>query len=67
MSTVEEIKAAIDRLSLSERAEIAKWLNGWQDDEWDRQMAADARAGKFDRILQEVDREIREGKLRDLP
>ena len=47
MSTVEEIKTAISRLSLEERAELTAELCGWTDDAWDRQMKADAAAGKF--------------------
>lgn len=35
MSSVDEIKAAIDRLSLTERAELEKWMHGWTDDAWD--------------------------------
>ena len=67
MSTVEEIKAAIEKLSLEERAELMKSLHGWTDDEWDEQMKADAAAGTFDRILAEVDEEIDTGNLKDLP
>jgi hypothetical protein len=33
-------------LSVEERAEIAAKLCGWTDDNWDRQMKADAAAGK---------------------
>jgi len=43
--TEEEIKAAIARLSLEQRAELVAELCGWQDDDWDRQMKADASAG----------------------
>lgn len=32
MSTVAEIKAAIPRLTLEERAEVARCLSEWQDD-----------------------------------
>jgi len=67
MSTVEEIKIAIEKLSLEERAELAKWLYDWTDDEWDLQMKADAAAGKFDKILREVDSDIKAGKLKDFP
>jgi hypothetical protein len=48
MSTVESIKQAIQLLSVEERAEIIADLCGWTDDDWDRQMKADADAGKFD-------------------
>lgn len=67
MSTVEEIKSAIEKLSPEQREELELWLSGAEDDEWDRQMKADAAAGKFDRIIAEVDEEIDAGELRDLP
>ena len=67
MSTVEEIKVAIAKLSLTERGELERWLHGWTDDEWDEQMKADASAGRLDKILAEVDAEIDRGELRDLP
>ncbi len=67
MSTVEEIKTAIDGLSLSERAEIAKWFYRWEDDEWDLQMKADAEAGKFDRLIAEARMELREGLTEEGP
>lgn len=57
MSTLEEIKAAIEKLSLEERGKLARWLHGWSDDEWDRQMEADARSGKLDRFIAEADEE----------
>jgi hypothetical protein len=47
MSTVEEIKAAIDRLPLEERAALIAELCRWTDDEWDRQMKSDAGSGRF--------------------
>jgi hypothetical protein len=47
MSTVDEIKTEISRLSLEERAELTADLCGWTDDDWDRQMKADAVAGKL--------------------
>ena len=67
MSIVEEIKSAIEKLSLEDRARLERMLHGGADDEWDRQMAADAAAGRFQSILADVDREIDEGRLRDMP
>src|SRR5947209_8607906 len=48
MSTITEIREAIEKLSLEERAELLAELHNWEDDEWDRQMRADAAAGRFD-------------------
>jgi hypothetical protein len=67
VSTVQEIKSAIEKLSLSERGELVKWLHGWQDDSWDHQVTSDAAAGKLDALIAEVDREIDLGELRELP
>lgn len=55
MSTVAEIKSAIEQLSIEERAELIADLCGWTDDDWDRQMKADAAAGKFASINREAD------------
>jgi hypothetical protein len=67
VSTVEEIKAAIEKLSLSERGQLERWLHEWADDAWDQQMAQDARAGRLDRLIDEVDEEIDSDQLRDAP
>jgi len=67
MSTVEEIMTAIEQLSFDERARLARLMHGWEDDDWDRQMIADAKAGKLDKLLEEVDADMRAGRLRDLP
>jgi hypothetical protein len=65
--SVDQIKTAIEQLSFEERAELAAWLHGWKDDEWDEQMKRDVAAGKLDHILREVDEDILAGKLREMP
>jgi len=55
MSTVAEIKKALAKLTLEERAEILTELCGWSEDDWDRQMKADAAAGKFTSLNREAD------------
>jgi len=67
MSTVEEIKAAIEKLSETQRREIARFASGWQDDEWDRQIQRDFDNGKLDALLQEVDEDIEAGRLEEGP
>ncbi len=65
--TVEEIKAAIPKLTLEQRAELARCLHGWGDDEWDEQMKRDFADGKLDKLLKKVDTDITQGNLSDLP
>jgi hypothetical protein len=66
MSTVEEIKTAIQMLSLEERAEITAELCGWTDDDWDRQMKADGAAGKFESLNHDTDAAHAAGETRPL-
>lgn len=68
MSTVAEIKSAIDRLTFEERCELEALLHPRVDDDWDRQMAADAEpGGKLDRLQQASIEEAKAGKLKDFP
>ena len=68
VSTVEEIQQAIEQLSLSERGRLAKWFNGWEDDEWDKQMDADfGPGGRYERVPARVREETKHYPLRDLP
>jgi hypothetical protein len=66
VSTIEEIKHAAGALSLVEREELLAWLLD-VDDEWDRQMAKDAAAGKLDFLVEQARTAVREGTLRDWP
>jgi hypothetical protein len=66
MSTVEEIRTAIQMLSLEERAEITAELCGWTDDDWDRQMKADGAAGKFESLNRATDAAHAAGETRPL-
>ena len=66
MNTVEEIRTALGKFSLEERAEIAAELCGWSDDDWDRQMKADAAAGRFASLNREADAAHAVGQTRPL-
>ena len=68
MSTVAEIKAALPALTLAEREEIARYLRDLDDDDWDRQMAEDAKpGGKLYRLMEQAEAEAQAGKLSDFP
>ena len=51
MTSLLEIKAAIDRLSPQEYCELMAMLHPTVDDEWDRQIAADMAAGRLDGLI----------------
>ena len=65
--SVQEIKEAVQSLTLEERADVAACLHSWHDDEWDEQMKRDVASGKFDRIVAQVDADISANKLLDMP
>ena len=67
MSTLQQIKDAIPKLTLEERAEVARCLHEWADDEWDEQMRKDLAAGKLDSLLQKADQAAAQGQLLDPP
>ena len=57
MSSVAEIKRAIDRLSPQEYCELMAALHPFDDDDWDRQMKQDASAGKFAAMNEKAERD----------
>ncbi len=64
MSTVAEIKEAIAKLSPREYCELMAELHRrLPDDEWDKQMKADAASGKLDFIDRKNEKARREGTL----
>ena len=67
MNTLQEVMAAIPKLTLGERAEVARSLHDWQDDKWDDQIKGDLAKGKLRKLLAKVDKDIAQGNLRDLP
>ena len=66
MSTVQEIKAAIGQLPLEERAALIADLCGWNDDDWDRRMKADAKVGKFAALNEDAANSYRSGQTKPL-
>ncbi len=61
--SVNEIKKAIEHLSVEERLGLMQWLNQSTDDEWDSQMKCDATAGKFDKLIKEAETDYQQDRL----
>ncbi|MBI3884458.1 MAG: hypothetical protein HY302_01825 [Opitutae bacterium] len=66
MSTVQEIKSAIEQLPLPERAALVADLCGWTDDDCDRRMKTDAAAGRFAGAIEEAGNAYRTGQAKPL-
>lgn len=54
MSTVQEIEAAITRLEPKKVHAVADWLQAYREELWDKQIEADAKAGKLDSLIKKA-------------
>jgi hypothetical protein len=65
--SLSELKDVILQLSFEERAELNRLLYGWEQDEWDKQMAEDAEAGRFDEMIKRAEADLTAGRVGELP
>jgi len=65
--SITEIQEAILGLSTEARAELRRWFDQFEEDDWDRQITADAASGKLDFLTEEALCAKREEKLKPLP
>ena len=61
-----ELKAAAQALEPQEFQEFARWVAELEAKNWDQQIAADLAAGRFDDLIQEVQADVRAGKIKRL-
>lgn len=61
-----EIKTIISQLPPPDLADFAAWFEKFQEDAWDRQIARDVQAGRFEAILRRVDEQAESGQCKPL-
>jgi hypothetical protein len=66
MTTLLEIKAAIEKLSPRDYADLLAMLHPLVDDEWDSEIKADAAAGRLDHLVKAAQADIAAGCCRPL-
>jgi hypothetical protein len=66
MSTIQEIESAVSRLPPQELRQFSEWFEQFEADRWDRQITADAQAGKLDALAEKALRDYREGRCKEL-
>ena len=66
MGKIEKLEQQIRELSAQELAELRRWFVEYDADAWDRQIEADANAGKLDHLIEESATEHKIGKTRPL-
>ena len=66
MTTVAEISGAVKRLPKRELARFRKWFVEYDAAIWDRQIAADSKAGKLDALIRQARRDYKAGRIKPL-
>ena len=66
MTTVDEIKSAIESLPEDKFAQLRKWFSEKDWERWDKEIEKDIESGKLDFLVKEAEREKKEGELEDL-
>jgi hypothetical protein len=66
MNTRLEVESAIKQLPEGEVRYLAKWLQDYLDEMWDRQIEADLASGKLDRLIAQAEADIATNNVRDL-
>jgi hypothetical protein len=67
MSTVKEIESAITQLDPKDVHAVADWLQEYREELWDKQISADAKAGKLDALMEEARQDFQAGRCKPLP
>jgi hypothetical protein len=67
MSTVQEIESAITQLKPKQIHAVADWLLEYRERLWDKQIEADAQAGKLDSLIKKAKAGYRAGKATPFP
>ncbi len=65
--TVQTLQTEILKLKPEERWTISSWLDELMADEWDRQIEADAQAGRLDHLVKEAEADYQAGRCRPGP
>lgn len=62
MTTMAEITGAVKRLPKRDLARFRKWFAEYDARVWDRQIEADAAAGRLDELVRDAKRDFRAGR-----
>jgi hypothetical protein len=64
--SITEIEQAIAELSPEELARFREWFDEYYADVWDKQIEADAKSGRLDKLIAEADEEYDAGLSKPL-
>ena len=66
MMTADKLENAVSELAREEFAKFTAWFEEFLADQWNRQIEADAAAGKLDHLAKEADEDFEAGRCTEL-
>ncbi|MBR8826725.1 MAG: hypothetical protein DSM107014_02280 [Gomphosphaeria aponina SAG 52.96 = DSM 107014] len=66
MNSLQEIETAIMSLPESDLRKLSTWLQDYLQDAWDKQIEIDAKSGKLDKLIQNVNLDIAANRIKPL-
>ena len=66
MSRIEQLEREIEKLSRTQLAKFREWFRQHDAAEWDRQIEADAQAGRLDKLADKALAAHKAGKTKEL-
>jgi hypothetical protein len=64
--SVQELKSKIEELTAEERSSLLEWLDDYEAEAWDRQIASDVRSGRFRTIIERLKEQKQAGQCKPL-
>jgi hypothetical protein len=64
--SIQELENAIRQLSNEEFTQLARWIDEYRAEQWDRQIGADIRAGRLDEAGRRADSDFDAGRCTPL-
>jgi hypothetical protein len=66
MNAVKELQDRVRNLPSEDFSEFRDWFLQLEEEQWDQQIAMDAKAGKFNKLIAKAREEFAQGKAREL-
>lgn len=66
MSEVEELESRVQSLPKEEFTKFRNWFLELENELWDKQIASDFLAGKFNKLIKNAREEFAQGQVREL-
>lgn len=66
MTTLTEIELAVKQLPKQDLRQFAEWFQQYLEAEWDKQIEADAAAGRLNTLIASAEADIEAGRVKEL-